>query len=105
MADEDKRSEAGSGIRSAWEVALERLEDQGIEGPASDRISEEDRERIAQIRQEAEAKIAELEILHRDRLRGADSPAAREEEKEDYRRERQRIEERRDREIEKIRSG
>ena len=84
-------------------MALERLEDRGIEGPASDRLSEEDRERIAETRRQAEAKIAELEILHRDRLRAAGSAAAREEEKEEYRRERRRIEERRDREIEKIR--
>ena len=50
-----------------------------------------------------EAKAAELEILHRDRLAKLADPAERQEEEEDFRRERRRIEERRDREIEKLR--
>ena len=92
-----------SGMKSAYELALERLEREGIEAPDSSSLSPGDRERIAEIRQQAEAKLAELEILRRDRLKGAD-PAARELEKGEYVRERRRVEDERDRKIRKIRS-
>ncbi len=94
-----------TGMKSAYELALERLDSQGIERPSEDALSDEVRERMAEARRKAEAKAAELEILHRDRVAKLADPAKREEEEADYRRERQRIEERRDREIEKLRRG
>lgn len=94
-----------TGMKSAYELALERLEGQGIERPDEGALSDEVRERMAEARRKAEAKAAELEILHRDRLAKQPDPAERQKDEENYRRERQRIEERRDREIEKLRRG
>jgi hypothetical protein len=99
MADKDK----ASGMKSAYELALERLEKQGIERPREEGLSEEQKEQVAEIRRQAEAKLAELEILHRDSLRKAYDPGKRQEAEEDYVRERRRIEEDRDRKIAKLR--
>ena len=96
MASEEKSGK----LKSAYELALERLESQGIERPDPEGIPAEVRERIAEVRRQAEARLAELEILHRDRLRKASDP---EEEKREYREERERIERRRDREIRELR--
>jgi DNA helicase IV len=101
MADNDKTS----GMKSAYELALERLEKQGIERPREAALSEEVRERMAEVRRQAEAKLAELEILHRDRVKGVWDPAKRQEEEEDYVRERRRIEDERDRKLARLREG
>ncbi len=98
MADKDK----ASGMKSAYELALERLEKQGIERPRAEGLSDEMKEQVAEIRRQAEAKMAQLEILHRDSLRKGD-PAKRQEAEEDYVRERRRMEEERDRKIAKVR--
>ena len=98
MADKDK----ASGMKSAYELALERLEKQGIERPREEGLSGEMKEQVAELRRQAEAKLAELEILHRDSLRKAD-PGKRQEAEEDYVRERRRMEEDRDRKIAKLR--
>jgi hypothetical protein len=92
-------------MKSAYELALERLESQGIERPREENLSDETRRQVAEARQQAEAKLAELEILHRDRLRKELDPAKRSEEEEDYLRERRRIEADRDRRVEKLRSA
>jgi hypothetical protein len=94
-----------SGMKSAYELALERLEKQGIERPREDSLTDEVREQMAEVRRRAEAKTAELQILHRDRLVKLRDPAERAEEEADFRRERQRIEDDRDRKIEKLRRG
>lgn len=101
MADKDK----ASGMKSAYELALERLEKQGIERPREEGLSEAVREQVAEIRRQAEARTAELEILHRERLKKEFDPAKRQEEEEEYVRERRRIEDDRDRKIEKLRAG
>jgi hypothetical protein len=100
MTEKDKAPK----VKSAYELALERLEKQGIERP-SEELSEELRGQLAEIRRQAEAKTAELEIMHRERLKTAFDPAGRQSEEEDYVRERRRIEEERDRKIEKLRAG
>ncbi|MES1241160.1 MAG: hypothetical protein ABUT39_06025 [Acidobacteriota bacterium] len=89
-------------MKSAYELALERLEKQGIERPRED-MAEEVKEKVAELRRQAEARLAELEILHKDRLKKVD-PVKRQEEEEEYVRERRRIEDDRDRKIEKLRS-
>jgi len=101
MADKDK----ASGMKSAYELALERLEKQGIERPREETFGDELREKIAEARRRAEAKLAELEILHRDALKKSHDYAAHEKAEEEYRRERRRLEEDRDRHIEKLRRG
>ena len=90
-------------MKSAYELALERMEHQGIERPREDSLSEAEREQVAEARRRAEAKIAELEILHKGR--SSNDPAEREQAEKDFRYERQRIEEKRDREIERIRQA
>ena len=90
-------------MKSAYELALERLEAQGIERPREEALSAEVKEKIAETRRKAEAQLAELEILHKDRLKTLYDPAGREKEEEEYQAERRHIEEARDREIEKLR--
>lgn len=92
-----------SGMKSAYELALERLESQGIERPREDSMTGETREKIAEVRRQAEAKIAELEILHRDKLQKLTDPTKLDEQEEYYLRERQRIAEDADRKVAKLR--
>jgi hypothetical protein len=99
MAEKDK----ASGMKSAYDLALERLERQGIERPRQETFSDELRERIGEARRKAEAKLAELEILHQNRLKTIHDPAKRQQEEEDYVRERRRIEDERERRIEEMR--
>jgi hypothetical protein len=99
MADKDKTT----GMKSAYELALERLEKQGIDRPREENLTAEAREKMAEVRRKAEAKLAELEILHKNRLKTMMDPVKRQEEEEEYVRERRRIEEERERKIEELR--
>jgi hypothetical protein len=90
-------------MKSAYELALERLESTGIDRPKEGGLSDDLKARIAAERSKAEAKLAELEILHHDRLKALHDPEAREQEEADHRIEKLRIEERRDRAIDKLR--
>ena len=92
-------------MKSAYELALERIESQGIARPKEDSLTDAQREQVADIRRQAEARIAELEILHRDRLQHVFEPAEREKEEQEYVEERNRIEEQRERKIEKLRGA
>ena len=85
-------SDKASGMKSAYELALERLERQGIERPREESLTDAVRQQMAEVRSKAEARIAELEILHQNRLKSIFDPAKRQEEEDDYVRERQRIE-------------
>jgi hypothetical protein len=89
MADKDR----ATNMKSSYQLSLERLEKLGIERPREETFTEELRVKI----------IAELEILHKDRLKSMYDPAKREEEEADYVRERRRIEEDRDRKIGELR--
>ena len=101
MAEKDK----ASGMKSAYELALERMEKQGIERPREESLSDEWRDKVNELRKQAEAKLAELEILHANRLKGLFDPDKRREEEDEYVRERQRVEGERDRKIEKLRNA
>lgn len=90
-------------MKSAYEAALEKLESQGIERPREESLAAETKQEIAAIRQKSEARLAELEILHRDRMKALRDPDAREKEEEEYVAERRRIEENRDRQIKRLR--
>ena len=92
-------------MKSAYELALERMEKQGIERPDASTLSDEDRQAMADIRSRAEAKLAQLEILHRGRLEKISAYAERQQEEEEYRHERRRIEEKRDEDLEAVRRG
>ncbi len=93
------------GMKTAYEAALEWLERQGIEVPRDEALAEEVREKVAEVHRRADAGLAELEILHRDRLRKLPDPVAREAAEREYRADRRRIEERREREVRKLRDG
>ena len=80
------------GMKSAYELALERLEAQGIERPREEALSGETKLAIAEARRQTEAKLAELEILHRDKLKKLDDPTKLAEQEEYYRLEKARIE-------------
>ncbi len=53
--------EAGTRLKSAYELAMERLA--AKEGPLK-KLTEEQKARIAEIEQKAQAKIAELKIMN-----------------------------------------
>lgn len=91
-------------MKSAYELALDRLERQGIDRPREESLSEELRREMAEVRRQAEAKLAEIQILHHDRLKAVAGFAERRQLEEDYARDRRRVEEERDRKIEKLRS-
>jgi hypothetical protein len=99
MADKDR----ASNMKSSYQLSLERLEKLGIERPREETFTEELRIKITEERRKADARLAELEILHKDRLKSMYDPAKREEEEQEYVRERRRIEEDRDRKIGELR--
>jgi hypothetical protein len=101
MASGDK----AKGMKSAYELALERLEAQGIERPSDTTLTGEQKAAIAEARNLTESKLAELEILHRDASSKTADPVAREKAEEDYRRERRRLEEDCERQVGKLRRG
>ena len=90
-------------MKTAYELALERLEGQGIDRPGE--LAEATRKQIAELRSKAEAELAKLEILHRDRQAQGADPAAASRADEEYAIERRRIEERLDQQIGRLRDG
>ena len=91
-------------LKSAVELAMERMERET--GDAPRRLSDEQKRRIAAVRAKVEARIAEEEIAAQSHLRAAaqkGDSAAFEEAKRRLASEKRRLEESRDREIEKIR--
>ena len=94
--------------KSAWEIALQKLEKQdrerGETGPAS--LSAGQKKSIAEIRARFQARMAEAEILHRsNQAKAAGDAEALEKLEEEFRIERRRIDDQREREIAKTRSG
>jgi hypothetical protein len=85
MAGNDK----AKGLKSAYELALERMERQGIDRPSSTALSEATKQAIADARSLTQSKIAELEILHRDQMAKLTDPVKRMEQEEFYDRERE----------------
>lgn len=92
-------------MKSAYELALERLESQGIDRPNSESITDAGRAEIADIRSRAEAKMAQLEISYQQTLKNSADPVARRQEEKEYLAERRRIEEQRDAQIARVRGN
>lgn len=103
MANDDGVRDNRAKMKSAYDLALERLDREGIDRPREEALTDQVRREMAEVRSRAEAKIAELEILHRDRLGRLYQPEAREQEENDYRRERGRIEQDRERKLDALR--
>jgi len=94
--------------KSAWEIALEKLQQQDRERgtAAPGPLSDDQKKEIASVRQRYQAKMAEAEILHNDERRKAlQDPDALAKVEEEYRIERRRIDDARERDIERVRSG
>jgi hypothetical protein len=94
------------GPKSALELAMERLrkkdKDAGVEAQP---VSAAQRAAIAEARSVAEAKLAEREILFKSKMAAVREPEAVEILETEYRRDRERITNDRDRKIEEIRGG
>lgn len=92
--------------KSAFELAMERLRRRDAEeGVVERRLSEEQKEKIGELRRVYEARLAEREILQRSKLAGTLDPAAREALEDEYRRDRERLNEERDRKIAAVHQG
>jgi hypothetical protein len=91
-------------LKSSFELAMDRLKAKDkAEGVAETApLTKAQKDRIATIRAECAAKIAELEILHRKNITGVADPAERLKIEEHYKIDRERAESRRDSEIEKV---
>jgi hypothetical protein len=90
-------------MKSAYELALERMAAEGIDEPRREALDDEVKQRMAEARSKAEAGLAELEILQSGKLAAIRDPTARRQAEEEYVAERRRIERARDRELEKLR--
>jgi hypothetical protein len=93
-------------VKSAYELAMERFKkqdkDAGIERKL---LTDEQKRAIAEVRNFYEAKLAEVELLHQDKMLTTLDPAEREKRDDEYRRDRERLSGERDSKIEKIRRG
>ena len=104
LMSEDDASDSKR-LKSAYELALERMEQRGIEKPRQDAFDADSLEAIAEARSRADAKLAEMEILHKKQLLEEVDPSKRLQSEQEYRAERQRVEGRREREIAKVRES
>ena len=92
--------------KSAYELAMARLRQKDAEaGVVSGPLSDAQKAQIAEIRSRAEARIAELKILHQSSSAGLLDPDARTLADTELRREVQRVEEDREHKIAKVREG
>ena len=81
-----------NGPKSVYELAMERLRQKDAErGVVTGPVSDAQKAEIAEVRQVAEARLAELKILHQSALAGAFDPTAREALESEYRRDVQRV--------------
>lgn len=89
-------------MKSAWERALEKLDDAGIDRPDPESLSADQRGQMEEIRNRAEAQLAELEIMKKKALSETGGDPA-DDIESNYRRDRERIESKRDRDLERVR--
>lgn len=92
--------------KSAYELAMERLRSKDREAGVEERpISDEQKARIAELRRIYEAKLAEAEIMKRQKLSRVRDLAEQELVEEEYQRDRERITGERDRKIDDARKA
>jgi hypothetical protein len=90
--------------KSAFELAMERLKKKDAEqGVVEHKLTDAQKAAIAEARSIYEARVAERQILHRDKRLSAFDPAALEVLEEEYRRDMERFAYDRDAKIKKIR--
>lgn len=80
-------------LKSAYELAMERLKAEDKKSGVEHKpLTDKQKQRIEELRQEAKAKLAELEILHRKQLDAATDPEKLAETEEHYKIDRSRVE-------------
>jgi len=90
--------------KSAFELAMERLKKKDAEqGVVEQKLTDAQKAAIAEARSIYEARVAERQILHRDKRLATYDPAALEVLEEEYRRDMERFAYDRDAKIKKIR--
>ena len=93
------------GVKSAYELAMERFKKQDKEaGVERKPLTDQQKAAIAEIRNFYEAKLAEADLLHQDKMLTTLDPAERAARDEEYRRDRERLSSERDAKIAKARS-
>lgn len=93
-------------LKSSFELAMERLRQKDAETGVTIRsLSEAEKAQIAEIRSVYEAKIAEQQVMHQSRAAAMFDPAGREALDAEFRSEKERLTQERDRRIEKVRTG
>jgi hypothetical protein len=94
------------GPKSAYELAMERLRKKDAEaGIVEQKLTDEQKAAIAEARSVYEARVAERQILHRDKRLTTFDPAAIEKMEEEYRRDMERFAADRDAKIRRIREA
>ena len=80
------------GLKSAYELAMERLRDQDKEaGVERQVVTDAQKAAVAEVRNVYEANLAQLEVLHRGQVEASLDPSERAALDETYRRERDRL--------------
>jgi len=94
-------------LKSAFELAMEKLRHSDRQsGEETRALTAQQKKRIAALRQAAEAKLAEIEILHRGkRAEAASDAAALEKLEEHYAIDRRRVQSKLESDIARVRSG
>jgi len=92
--------------KSAYELAMERLKKKDAEaGVVEQKLTPEQKAAIAEARSIHDARVAERQILHRDKRLMTFDPAEVEKIEEEYRRDMERFATDRDAKIRRIREG
>ena len=92
--------------KTAYEIILERLKKKDRDEGVLDRpVTDEQREKIAELRKVYEARLAEREILYQSARRKAKDLEELDKLEEEYRRDRERTASERDRKIDEVRAG
>ena len=93
-------------VKSAYELAMERFKKQDKEaGIERKPLTDQQKAAIAEIRNFYEAKLAEADLLHQDKMLTTLDPAERTARDEEYRRDRERLSSERDAKIAKARAA
>jgi hypothetical protein len=94
-------------LKSAYELAMDRLRAEDRErGVEPDKpLTAKQKGEIARLRQAAQAKLAEIEILHRKEVEAATEPEKLAEVEEHYAIDRRRVESQLESAIEKVKGG
>ena len=91
--------------KSSFELAMERLRAADSAETKEKPLSSEQKEKIAEARRVAAARLAECEILFKDAMKRTSDPAEREKAEGEYQIDRQRINDDVERAIDTIRHG